>query len=175
MKYFLIVVAILLYKFLLNLARFIELSKYQDQYYKWLNGSEIHLDLVSSRNRVKSLIKNALGNLNVPYIANMGYGQMASYQVPLFSLYPTNVVDYAKTMLESFEEALGIYRTHMFETFNPFFWINSLIFLPQKIFQYLGVPSQSVLIKLLQIIWWFATPVAIIFRDRLYQYILTIL
>ncbi len=44
----------------------------------------------------------------------------------------------------------------MIETFNPLYWIEAVINLPKQLLNYLGLPSESIVIKIAQLMWWIA-------------------
>jgi hypothetical protein len=62
--------------------------------------------------------------------------------------------DVVMLIVSMFHKAMGVYKSRMWETINPLYWIESIIFLPRQLFTYLRVPPESVLIKLGQAIYW---------------------
>lgn len=63
---------------------------------------------------------------------------------------------------------VGVYRMRLIESFSPRYWIETVIFLPSRIIQYLGGKSDSLFAKLLQILYWIFTPLLIAVRDKIY-------
>ena len=71
-------------------------------------------------------------------------------------------------MLSKFYGSVGVYKTRTLEALNPLHWVETLIFLPREILNYLGVSQANVVSKLLQLIYWFVTAAAF-FVWGLYQ------
>lgn len=70
------------------------------------------------------------------------------------------------------QESKGFYRSKLWDVLNPLQWIRKFISLPSNILSYLGIPSEKVFSKLLNIAWrivliawWFVTPYAETYRD----------
>ncbi len=74
-------------------------------------------------------------------------------------------------MFNSFLETQGYYRYALLQNFNPFYWINLIIFLPQNIIRYLGFKINRKSIKIINVIYWILTPILTIYNDEITTYI----
>ena len=155
----LIVLGIALYSLCLNLFRFFRCKHFLGEYYKWLQGTE--LNLVESQSEVIELFKKAgIRDALVPHAAPMGYGQVLTGTVGVFVNFPSNRQDAAQIIINMFHRAIGIYRRRIWQSVNPFSWIEFIIYLPQNTLLFLGVSGPNLLTKIFQLIYWF---VAVIF------------
>ena len=75
--------------------------------------------------------------------------------------YPTRDEPGATYMLQLFDEAIREYTRRCRNTFNPLYWIKSLIylpdtliFLPKRIFAFLALHPNNLTINFCQIAWW---------------------
>lgn len=91
-----------------------------------------------------------------------------SYRLIYVDLYCTNDYD---NVIEIIRDALAIFLNRILESLNPLYWIETIINLPKTALIYLGLPSESVFIKALQLIWWILAPICIIFRDKLLSFL----
>lgn len=70
-----------------------------------------------------------------------------------------------------FIKSHGYYKHKFFQNFNPFYWINFVLFLPQNIIYYLGFKRKSKSIKLLNIIWWIFSIIFAIYQNEITTFI----
>ncbi|MDD4564492.1 MAG: hypothetical protein PHE79_03330 [Eubacteriales bacterium] len=167
-----IVIAVLLvivYKFVLNFTRRVEIQNYSIRYTDWLVSHKHDPELVSKVPRIKALVRAAgISEIYIPHLHNFGFGQGATYKVNIFDTMPTNDADYAYNIISALEKATGVFRQRMFDALNPLRWIEAIVFLPRTIFEYLGVSADNLLVKLLNLAWWIAVPAAVFLRDQIY-------
>lgn len=158
---------IVLYKFSLNLYRLVKSQTLFQKYLNWLKNDE-DTDLGFHKSEFVLLMTKAnVKDSYFPLSQPIGYGFVSNSNVSTFHNFPSNIIEFVKFTVNMFQEAIGTYRRRMIETFNPFFWIETVIFLPKTLFSYLGVSPESLFIKILQVIWWIIAPIAIIARDYL--------
>ena len=62
--------------------------------------------------------------------------------------------DVPRRVAAMFHNAIGAYRSRMWETINPLYWIESVINLPKLALTHLGVPAESVIVKISQLLYW---------------------
>lgn len=110
----------------------------------------------------------------IPYAQPVGYGQMATGSASVLDNFPNRLEDHAVFTSRLIDEALGVYRQRFWETFNPLYWIDSILYLPRTILSYLGLKPDSVFVKFLNIFWWITGPIAILFRENLTDFILNL-
>ena len=84
---------------------------------------------------------------------------------------PVRREDIVRITLGMFHRAIGVYRSRMIETINPLYWIETIIFLPRQILNYLGVTPESVIIKIAQLIYWLAAFVFGIYRFEVEEFV----
>lgn len=172
----LIIVAacLLLLKFVLNLSKYLRTRWYQWRYRKWLSSQGMKLR--ESRAQVVKLFKEAGVKDSYVSVANeIGYGKLSIKEASVFDNFPNSREDFAYAILAMFREAVGTYRARMLETFSPLYWIEAIINLPREVLGYLGVPAESVVVKILQILWWIAglalTTLLALYRPELKTFI----
>lgn len=86
----------------------------------------------------------------------LGYVYVRTGGASIFQNFPNAREDYAHSVVRMFHQATGVYRSRMIETFNPLYWIEAVINLPKQLLNYLGLPSESIVIKIAQLMWWIA-------------------
>lgn len=75
-------------------------------------------------------------------------------------------------LVSKYVHATSVFLSRIIECFNPFYWIELIIYLPKSIVNYLGFSSNKLFTKVLQLIWWIFTPLFLIFREKIIDYIL---
>ena len=161
---------LLIYKVILNIIRYYQAKKYKESYYLWLKSP--NGDLVTHRSEIIKLFKDAnVKDAFFPHVEPLGLGQIASYKVSIFTNFPSNYEDQAIMTVKKFNEAIGVYRNRITESFSPLYWINFIIFLPKNTFCYLGTNPENVIIKILQVIWWIAAFAITLFKPEIVQLI----
>ena len=129
--------------------------------------SQMHLEWLSDRApnfptykaEIISLFKKAgVKNISIPITQSVGFGRAATFEADVFTNFPSAHSDISGGAVRMFYEAEGIFRQRIFETFSPVFWINSVVFAPKKLLEYLGFDENKSLFKacnvLLTFIWW---------------------
>jgi len=151
---YLFLVAVVL-KLLINLAKYIQCKRYRNKYSRWLAHPKRELSFPEYRSQVIKLFRDAgISDSYLPSAEFVGYGQVATGSASVFKNFPHNRADMVQATARMFDEAVGVYRSRVLETFNPLYWIEFIINLPKHILSYLGVSSESVVIKIFQLIYW---------------------
>lgn len=131
-----------------------KLNKIYDAYYLWLTD---HSSAGAARERsmLKKLIAHAgVSNPSIPTVEPLGWGRLASFNIDILENFPSNREDIAKLTCRAIQDALGVYKNRMWASVNPLSWIQFLVFLPRSIIGYLGMNTDTVLSKFLQLVWW---------------------
>jgi hypothetical protein len=152
-------IVILIIKFLINLSRYMQCKSLLKEYENYV----VHPSwtLTEKTSHIVRLFKEAdIQDAAVGYSEPIGFGKVLTGTVSVFGNISTRTDDVVQRVLRMFHEAIGVYRSRMWETINPLYWIESIIFLPRQLFIYLGVPPESILIKLGQMIYWLLCIVA---------------
>lgn len=104
-----------------------------------------------------------------------GWGQAINYEISSFDNIGLMRHDVVGHTISSFEDAQAVLRTRIVQPSRPIYWIETVVFLPQKILMYLGTGEDSALIKFAQIIWWIFTfitmVVGIVFNKYFHSWI----
>lgn len=163
--------AIFLYKLVSNISGLLRTNYYQNKYQDFVS-SKGGVNFTSYSHSVKRLFESA----NVPdaplaVCKPAGYGHIMTGSASLFENMGYIGPDSVGMMINCFSKAYGTYRARIFESFSPLYWINSIIFLPKKLLEYIGLSGESIFVKIAQVIYWIATPSLIFFRNDIYNYI----
>lgn len=156
-KFIIFFIGLIFYNFSLNLYRYKRCVKLHNNYIDWLDNRSSSSDY--DRMEVINLFKKAdVGDVYMPYLNNVGFGKLASYNVSMFDTFPSRVEPLAVAANKKFMDAMGVYKSRAIYSLNPFFWIEQIIFLPKAMLSYLGFQPNQVNIKiiniLLTVIWW---------------------
>ena len=137
------------------MSKWLQSKKYYVYYQKYGKGQYDFSSLKQNQHQVIKLFKDAgIKDIVCPVAGSLGMGQVATSNISIFSnvfikdKYVKNIV------IGMFEQAIGVYFSRIKETFNPIYWIETSIYLPKNMFSYLGVDSESVVIKIFQILYW---------------------
>lgn len=167
MKWYYIVGGIVVIKATLNLIKLIQCKHILDKYVHWLKDQT--WKLVEKKSKVIALIKGAgISDQQIPVLEPVGYGKLLNAQLSVLDNFPSARKDIYEFTLGLFFNAIGVYRRRTIESFNPLFWIETIIYLPKRILKYLGLNPDSVSAKVLQLLWWFFT-VAIAILIAIFQ------
>lgn len=157
---------IIVYKIILNIYRYIKCVRLETKYVDFFQKNKTQN--LSYKAEIEELFKFAgVKDAQLPISQPTGLGQCATFNV---SSIENMFVPDKRTLvfvLDMFTEAKGVFRKRIIEAINPIYWIQTIIFLPQKIVDYLGGTSDAIATKLLQLLWWIICPAAIIFRDKI--------
>lgn len=161
-----------IYKLLSNGIYFLRTLLFKRKYHNWLLFDK-DIPMATYKSTLKSILKKAdVSDSVVPYAQPVGYGHIATGSTSVLNNFPNKLEDHAAMTSKMIDEAIGVYRQRFLETFNPLYWIDSIIYLPRTTLSYLGLSPDSVLVKLLNIVWWIVGPFAILFRENLIDFIL---
>ena len=175
MKYILIAWAItFLYRLVVNLSSLFWLNHYDKAYMRYLSHPE--QDFTECTAAVTKLFKSAgLTDRMIPFVQPMGLGQIVQGHTMLFCNMGNRREDVVGNMISCFSSARGVFKNRILENFSPIYWINCILFLPRTALVYLGISAESVFSKLFQLLYWILTPLLLLLRDELYQFILTLI
>lgn len=160
------------YKLVHNLSCLIRVRYYDKKYSWYLSDSSVRFS--ENTDAIVYLFKSAgIADRLIPFTQPSGYGYLAQGNASLFQNIGNLREDTVIMMFECFSQAKGTFRHRIVEAFSPIYWIDCVIYLPRKIFEYLGLKEDSIVSKIFQLLYWIATPFLILFRDNFYQYILS--
>ena len=158
MKFYYIILIVLSIKIIINLMKLLQCKFYMHQYFKWVNGELKGWSLTEAKQNIISLIEGAsVKDCFVSYVEPAGYGIVNTANVSVLRNFPHARRDMVEITVTKFHEAIGVYKRRIFETINPLYWFELLIFLPKKVSSYFGVKTDKVLVKFFQAAYWLIT------------------
>lgn len=178
MKILLFFIAIIFIKFSLNFYNYLrtqQLHKYFDDFFHQKRN-----DMNIYRQEVISLFEKAnIKDVKIPVSEPIGFGQICNVNVSVFDMFPSTRVAFASTALNMFEEAEGVFRKNMFDSINPLYWMELIVFFPKNILKYVGLNIETTAFKLwnifLTFIWWSFCTVITLFQPEIKQFIIKLL
>lgn len=147
---------ILFLKFTYNFNNYIKCKRYLKLYIDSMSDKKNGWDIIEKKSEVLSLFSNAgIKDSKLIYTENLGYGRIAtSTDASLFENFPIRRKDAFELTVVKFHEAIGVYKRRMKETFSPFYWGHTFIYLPRKIFSHFGIKQESKSSKFIQFLYW---------------------
>jgi len=104
---------------------------------------------------IKSLFKEAqIKDSSVIHQEFLGFGKFANMRVSVFDNMHNSREDIFHIVNLAFNQAIGVFRQRANETFNPVFWLEFLVKLPQYFLANFGVMPQSTVTKIALVIYW---------------------
>lgn len=160
-------ISAILIKAILNGYRFWRLRALERDYQDYIRAFENQTaswDFHEKTSEIRELLINAgQHSSEIPGIENLGVG-FVQVSIDVFDNMTANDQRVATFMLSAFKGAIGVYRKRIYDSFNPIYWIEFLIFLPQNIIEYiLGKNANEVprwLIRFFNVVYWIVTLIA---------------
>ncbi len=161
-------------KVLYNVYYYFLAKKYFAKYNQYLQNAiddKSDWTIQENKHKIISIFRRAsLKDFDLPVIEPGGFGYVKTMKISLFDNLPLTREDIPSIVVQLFRESIGVFRSRMVDAINPIYWLESLVFLPKKLFSYLGVSADSLIIKIFQIIWWLVcatgTIIGIIFNSE---------
>lgn len=177
---FVVIIFILLYSVynLINFLRYPIIEKHL--LYTYSSNTSLKMKSMTHKNQIINYIKNAgVKDKSIPIVQSLGYGQLASAPISIFDNILNQRQDVAQLAMESLLEAKGNYLSRFINSFNPFYWLHIILFIPKNIFMYFGVKESNVFIKIFQFLYWLlaviCTFLIAIFPEEIKSFIFSIL
>ena len=148
-----ITLGFMFFRFLDNLIKLRSLKKLFADYKKYIRDRNISFN--EKKPQIIKLFRQAkIEDFAINRLEPKGYGQLLSVQAKGFS--NLNVIDeeVITIITQKFHEAIGVFKSRIYEVINPLFWIEFLLKLPTYILEYIGLEEKGKLSKFLQIIYW---------------------
>ena len=156
-----ICVGCIFYKIFVNLCCWWRLKKYKDLYITYSsniadkkNDEQNGWKIIENKAEIIKLFERAgLKSFLITITQPTGYGFANHNYLDLFqnlaSLTQIGNVNIPSTIMNYFYEGIGVYKARIKEALSIIFWLNTLIFLPQKIIAYLDFSIKAESIKLI--------------------------
>jgi len=157
-EWWMIVLAIMGYKFLVNWWRRLKMGSYIDDFMSYMKNPE-DAELATRMARNKESIRKLCHKANVgvetriPVEQYVGVGLIRTQQVPPLPNLLSTDERVAYKNWELLNAAYGVYRSRMWETFSLAYWIELIVFFPRHVASYLQIPLNRVADWTLEIVW----------------------
>ncbi len=170
LKLILTFLIIFFYKLISNIIDYINIVRYTKMYNDYISQKSEKIF------QYKTICINLLKKLNIsdsyiPITQKTGYGQYASFKASIFHNFPDNTTLFYSETISILDDATGICRRKIFECFSPKYWIDFILFLPKNILIYLNISTDSIIIKICQIIYWLISVTMTLFTTDISDYI----
>lgn len=145
-------ICILGYKILKNVVNFRRIKKLYS-YFLTITTDKVDGRIYETKAEVISLFKLAgIKDGFIPVVQPAGYNFVAEMKLSLFNSYPSKKEIFYPHYLRMFDFAFGVFKYRIFEAINPIFWIDTVVFAPKAILNYLGMEPETRSFKLLNLI-----------------------
>ena len=142
-------------RFVTNLSKFYRVQKLYRKYIEYLGKNEF--EFAQYKEEIKSLFKEAgLKDSSVLHQEFLGFGKFAKMHLSVYDNLTNRREDIVSNIHLRFNEAIGVYRKRYSESYNPIFWIDFIVKLPQYIMQFFGVLPEKIAVKIFVLIYWIA-------------------
>lgn len=138
---------IFLFKLLSNTYYFFRIKTLSKHYYEFLYKGNTRI--LKEASETLELFKRAkVADSNIPLVKKNGV-LFQTMNVSLFLNFPSQIKDLASATVRAFDFAEGFFLKNIRNCFNPFYWIDLIVFAPKHVFLYLGLDTNKVFIKIL--------------------------
>lgn len=157
---------VLFLKIILNIYRLTRTLFYYCQYKRYLKKRNWHFKEYE-KNIIKIFKAAGINDSYKSVLEPAGYGKLRAMNVSVFNNLSAVVDDVPILVKGMFHKTIGVYKSRILESINPFFWFEFIIFLPRHILEYLNVNPKNVAIKIVQIIYWILSIINLFLRDEI--------
>lgn len=121
----------------------------------FVSEAKVKIRSLSLKNVIVNYIKHAgVSDSHIPVSQAIGYGQVANANISVLDNIVCNRQDVFSAAYELLLEAKGNYWIRFINSFNPFYWIRMVLYIPKYLLSYLGLKTDSVVIKIFQLLYW---------------------
>lgn len=165
---------LVVYRFCFCLSGLLRVLYYKRKYNNFLHGRIS--DFFVYEAPVRKLFKQAgIQDSSIPSVDLLGYGYVKQVKYSVLHNMGMMNEDVVGIMLHYFAEAEGFFRTGLLECISPLYWIQTILFLPSRLCEYMGISDSQVFVKILQLAYWILTPILIAWRSEFYEFVITLL
>lgn len=169
LKIAIVFICIVLFKVIYNLYYFLLAKKYLKEYLNYVKNQNNWSIRENRQKIIKVLEKAGIEDSDQPVTEPAGYGFVRSSSFSVFKNIAVLRRDVVEIINGDLREAVNVYKSRIFESFNSIYWVELIIFLPRVLLSYLGVSAGSIFIKIIQLLWWilaFASTLVGIFFNK---------
>jgi hypothetical protein len=173
----LLILIIIGLKAALNFYRLKKLLKFQDIYKGYTTekyeGEEGWL-FYEKKQEIKELFEKAgIKSGQLPIMQPVGYGYVQSLNIDIVeNMANTQYPAIIGHMIGCFKQAIGVYKRRLKDSINPFYWLELIIYLPQKTIEYIGFSQDSksatAVSKTINVIYWLVSGLVTLFTTNSY-------
>ncbi len=91
----------------------------------------------------------------IPVVQPLGYSRISCSNVSVIDNLLNPRSDIVSKAVDMLLEAKGNYWSNFINSINPFYWLRWILYLPKNICEFLGIDSNNITVKIIQIIYWF--------------------
>lgn len=178
MKILCICVCILAYKVVTNFIAGMHISHCKSVYMETLHGISNNFPQYAA-STIKLFKRAGIHDTTILISQPLNEFTIVNSPVSVFDNITIFDRDITARVLDNFENAIGVYKSRIIESFNPIYWIDLIVFSPKKLLEYLDLDldkhSTKICTILLQIIWWLICTVFLFFQEQIKIYIINLL
>ncbi len=116
-KFLLLSLSIIVYKLVINFSRYLQVKQEFERYKKYLKDSK--WEFTQHTPKIIRLFKDANIKDNVVHtVEPVGYGQLVSGNISVFDNIANRREDVVESVYSKFHQAIGIYRSRMWDAIN---------------------------------------------------------
>lgn len=153
MKILYFILAVIIYKGLSNFIFLKQINTIETEFLKYLasekNDAALHSHLFK-----KLAIRAGTSEKYLPIVQPLGFGQISSSQVRIIDHFPSNRYDMVSGIEYIILNCKSTFYSRMIEALSPIYWIELIIFMPQKLIEYLNFNESVTFNRFLNIVWW---------------------
>jgi len=119
--------------------------------------------LSAIKHQVKHLFRvTGIHGYRMPYVEAIGLGTIAKANISPVDNIDNLREDVVSTLVRQFDEAVGTCKSKFIHSFSPIYWFDLILYMPSKLFSYLGLKSDKSIVRFAQLIWWIIGAVALV-------------
>lgn len=150
---FLCLLLIPIFKFIINFSKFKRIEALHKLYLSYIEFGK--KDIILHKHEVKKMFYDAgLKDAIVYDSKHLVFNHFANHQVSVFDNLTSTREDVVLIINLRFNEAKGVFKMRFSDSWNIVYWIELLINLPKEVFSYLGLNTESKLVKVLKLLYW---------------------
>ncbi len=158
-----------LYSCSINCIRFYRTSHIYKEYNLWIEGKPNRF-VESSEEAISLFQKAGLKNIYITVIESFGPSGGRPINIRLFENLTKYDIHTTQITRDYFLKALGVFNRRCINCLNPLYWIEFILFLPKHLASFFNAKPESITTKIFQVVWWLLAPIAIAFRDQIYNF-----
>ena len=103
----------------------------------------------------------------IPTMLPVGFGYVSQTKISILDNCFVINEEISPLEKQMFNQAIGVYKFRLKQSFNPIYWIDSIVFLPKTLSKYFGVESNSVIVKIFNILYWIVSFFVFVYTEEI--------